>query len=83
MCQVTWQARVEEGKCRCSAGEQLMRQSLDNRQMICFDTQLKNVNSNQLWIDEEDLGEVSRSNARRRVTTVMINIGEMKKVYLN
>ncbi len=29
-----------------------MRQSLDNRQMICFDTQLKNVNSNQLWIDE-------------------------------
>ena len=51
--------------------------------MICFDTQLKNVNSNQLWIDEEDLGEVSRSNARRRVTTVMINIGEMKKVYLN
>ena len=29
-----------------------MRQSLDNRQMICFDTQSKNVNSNQLWIDE-------------------------------
>lgn len=52
MWQVTWQARVEEGKCHCSAGEQLMRQSLDNRQMICFDTQLKNVNSNQLWIDE-------------------------------
>ncbi len=41
------------------------------------------INSNQLWIDEEDLAEVNRSNVRRRVIMVMVDVQEKKKVYLN
>jgi len=41
------------------------------------------INSNQLWIDKEDLAEVNRSNVRRRVIMVMVDVQEKKKVYLN